>query len=493
MTGSIALAIILGYFGILMLISFLTSRGSTNSSFFTGDRNSPWYVVAFGMIGATLSGITFISVPGSVYTKGMSYMPMVIGFLVGYIVISYVLIPLYYRLNLTSIYSYLKGRFGQYAFKTGASFFLLSRFVGASLRLYLAAEVLDIFLFTPLAIPYSIGIVITVGLIWVYTFKSGIKTIVWTDALQTACILLAVGATIYFIKTDMNASLPELMKTIQSSDMFDFAKGKSNRSWNMFLSFFNGAMIAIVMTGLDQDMMQKSLTCKNVNDAKKNIVWLGVVLIPVNFIFLSLGLLIFENYIGNGLSVSAEGLPFKILAGEEYVGLSADRVYPALANYGYFPTWLSATFLIGLVAAAYSSADSALTSLTTSFCLDILENDEKKTRFFVHIGTSLVLILVVLIFKEMESDSIVWKLFSWAGFTYGPLLGLFSFGMFSKRNVKDQMVPIIAIISVLLSVWIKSELDLGPEVLVINGGLTVLGLLAFSKKEAHSDPNLIDA
>jgi Na+/proline symporter len=291
----------------------------------------------------------------------------------------------------------------------------------------------------------------------------------------------------------MNASLPELMKTIQSSDMFDFAKGKSNRSWNMILSFFNGAMIAIVMTGLDQDMMQKSLTCKNVNDAKKNIVWLGVVLIPVNFIFLSLGLLIFENYIGNGLSVSAEGLPFKILAGEEYVGLSADRVYPALANYGYFPTWLSATFLIGLVAAAYSSADSALTSLTTSFCLDILENDEKKTRFFVHIGTSLVLILVVLIFKEMESDSIVWKLFSWAGFTYGPLLGLFSFGMFSKRNVKDQMVPIIAIISVLLSVWIKSELDLGPEVLVINGGLTVLGLLAFSKKEAHSDPNLIDA
>lgn len=476
MTGSIALTIILGYFGILMLISFLTSRGGTDKSFFTGDRNSPWYVVAFGMIGATLSGITFISVPGSVYTKGMSYMPMVLGFLIGYMVISYVLIPLYYRLNLTSIYSYLKQRFGKFSFKTGASFFLLSRIVGASLRLYLAAEVLDIFLFTPLGIPYELGIFITVALIWVYTFKSGIKTIVWTDALQTACILIAVGATIYFIKTDMNASLPELMNTIQSSDFFDFAKGKKERGWNMFMSFFNGIMIAIVMTGLDQDMMQKSLTCKNVGDAKKNIVWLGVVLIPVNFIFLSLGILIFENYIGNGLQAASGDFPFEILNGDQWQGISADRVYPALANFGYFPTWLSATFLIGLVAAAYSSADSALTSLTTSFCLDIIEKEDKKTRFFVHIGTSVVLILVVLIFKLMQSDSIVWKLFSWAGFTYGPLLGLFAFGMFTKLKVKDVLVPFIAIASVLISIVIKNEFELGAEVLVVNGGITFLGL-----------------
>lgn len=494
MTGSIALAIILGYFGILILISFLTSRGSTDKSFFTGDRNSPWYIVAFGMIGATLSGITFISVPGSVFEKGMSYMPMVVGFLVGYFVISYVLIPLYYKLNLTSIYSYLKERFGRYAFKTGAIFFLLSRIVGASLRLYLAAEVLDIFLFTPLEIPYEIGIIITVGLIWVYTFKSGIKTIVWTDALQTACILIAVGATIYFIKTDMNVSLSELLATIQESEMFRFSKGiKSTSNWNVFLSFFNGIMIAIVMTGLDQDMMQKSLTCKNVSDAKKNIVWLGVILIPVNFIFLSLGVLIFENYIGNGLTVSTGDFPFEILNGETKIGISADRVYPALANFGYFPTWLSATFLIGLVAAAYSSADSALTSLTTSFCLDILEKEDKKTRFMVHIGTSVVLIVVVLIFKIMQADSIIWKLFAWAGFTYGPLLGLFAFGIFSKRMVNDLAVPFIAVTSVLVSIWIKGYLGLGAEVLVVNGGLTFIGLLMFSVTKPKRSEEVLDS
>ena len=495
MNGSIALLIILGYFGILMTISFLTSRKSTSSSFFTGDRNSPWYVVAFGMIGATLSGITFISVPGSVYMKGMSYMPMVVGFLVGYFVIGYVLIPLYYKLNLTSIYSYLKTRFGNYSFKTGSVFFLLSRTIGASLRLFLAAEVLDIFLFTPLGIPYFLGIILTITLIWVYTFKSGIKTIVWTDALQTACILIAVGVTVYFIKTDMDVSVIGLFDVVANSELFNFTGAHSPTEVSIALNLFNGVMIAIVMTGLDQDMMQKSLTCKNVGDSRKNMLWLGAVLIPVNFIFLSLGILIFENYLGNGLSISTitdNGFPFDILANGDTIPIKSDRIYPALANYGYFPLWLSATFLIGLVAAAYSSADSALTSLTTSFCLDILESESEKTRYLVHIGTSFVLVLVVLIFKWINDGSVIWLLFEWAGLTYGPLLGMFAVGIFTKIKVRDKFVPFIALASVVISFAIKKYFGLGAEILIVNGVLTALGLIVISTKDKKSLSSVID-
>jgi Na+/proline symporter len=418
--------------------------------------------------------------------KGMSYLPMVGGFLIGYFVIGYVLIPLYYKLNLTSIYAYLKTRFGIYSFKTGAVFFLISRTVGASLRLFLAAEVLDIFLFTPLGVPYFLGIILTIALIWVYTFKSGIKTIIWTDALQTACILIALGATVYFIKTDMDVSLIGLFDVVINSELFDFTGAHSPKKVSIALSVFNGVMIAIVMTGLDQDMMQKSLTCKNVGDSRKNMIWLGVILIPVNFIFLSLGVLIFENYIGNGLSVNmipkAE-FPFNIIADGASVGIPSDSIYPSLANYGYFPLWLSATFLIGLVAAAYSSADSALTSLTTSFCLDILEDEKENTRYKVHIGTSVVLVFVVLLFKLINDDSVVWLLFSWAGFTYGPLLGLFAVGIFTKVKVRDKLVPFIALGSVLISILVKNYFGLGAEVLVVNGLLTATGLFIFRENE----------
>ncbi len=488
--------IILGYFGILLTISYLTSRKSTSNSFFNGDRNSPWYVVAFGMIGATLSGITFISVPGSVYLKGMSYMPMVVGFLIGYLVIGHVLIPLYYKLNLTSIYAYLKTRFGNYSFKTGSIFFLISRTIGASLRLFLAAEVLDIFLFTPLGVPYFLGIILTIALIWVYTFKSGIKTIVWTDALQTACILIAVGATVYFIKTDMDVSITGLFDVVVNSELFDFRGAHSTKKNPIGLSVFNGVMIAIVMTGLDQDMMQKSLTCKNSGDSKKNMIWLGIVLIPVNFIFLSLGILIFENYLGNGLSVNlVEGsdFPFNIITNEkEFISIKSDRIYPALANFGYFPLWLSATFLIGLVAAAYSSADSALTSLTTSFCLDILEENGEKTRYKTHIGTSIVLVLVVLMFKWINDGSVIWLLFDCAGLTYGPLLGMFAIGIFTKIKVRDKLVPFIALGSVVISFVIMKTLGLGAEILIVNGVLTALGLLLISINKEKPLSSFVD-
>lgn len=483
MTGLVALFIVLIYFGVLLFISYLTGRGSSDKSFFTGDRNSPWYVVAFGMIGATLSGITFISVPGSVYNDGMSYMPMVIGFLFGYIIISFVLIPLYYKLNLTSIYGYLKTRFGRVSFKTGAIFFLISRTVGASLRLFLAAEVLDVFLFTPLGVPYALGVVFTICLIWVYTFKSGIKTIVWTDALQTACLLIAMVATVYFIKDDMGLSVSGLYEVIANSEFASFVGGKKHGG-PVLLSVFNGLLMAVVMTGLDQDMMQKSLTCKNPADAKKNMIWLGVILIPVNLLFLSLGVLMFENYLGNGLTViNGDDSIFQIMDGASKVELQADRIYPTLAKMGYFPLWLSGTFLIGLVAAAYSSADSALTSLTTSFCVDIIEKDDKVSRTKVHIGMSVLVILVVLLFKLINNESVVRLLFSWAGFTYGPLLGLFSFGIFTKYSIKDKFVPLVALACVLISIYLKGILGLGHEVLALNGMLMFLGLYLIRTKD----------
>ena len=289
----LSLSIIAIYFAILLLVSYFTNRNSTKQSFFTCDKNSHWFLVAFGMIGASLSGITFISVPGTVHQDGLTYLALVFGFLLGYIFIAFVLLPIYYKLNLTSIYTYLNNRFGKKSYLTGATFFFLSKVVGASLRLYLVAEVLDIFLFQPYGIPYILGILFTIFLIWVYTFKGGIKTIVWTDTLQTASMLLAVGISIYFIKNQLNLSFGELLTTIQESPYTHIIDWK-NKSWgSFFLSLLNGALIAIVMTGLDQDMMQKNLTCKNLKDAQKNIISYSVILIPVNLLFLVLGILIY--------------------------------------------------------------------------------------------------------------------------------------------------------------------------------------------------------
>lgn len=484
MTGALALIIILAYFGILISISYFTSKNSTNESFYTGDKQSPWYLVAFGMIGATLSGITFISVPGTVFGSGMNYMPMVVGFFFGYLVVAYVLIPLYYRLNLTSIYTYLNTRFGVASFKTGASFFLLSRIIGATLRLYLVAEVLEVFLFKPVGIPYWLGVIATIVLIWVYTFKSGIKTIVWTDTLQTAAILLAAGATIYFIMDQNGLDFPNVTKTVMESNMFNFEGGNlPEKDTNIWLALLNGAFFAIVMTGLDQDMMQKNLTCRNTKDAQKNILWFSIVLIPINLAFLSLGVLIFETYGNSGdlvVNVAEGKAEYFVKVAGELQEVSSDKIYPTLAYAGYFPTWLSATFLIGLIAAAYSSADSALTSLTTSFCYDILEKKDKQTRTLVHFGMSIVLFIIIMIFKWMEEDAIVWKLFRWTGFTYGPLLGLFAFGILTKLNVKDVAVPFIAVASAVSSFFIATNFGVGYEIVIINGGITALGLWIFS-------------
>jgi Na+/proline symporter len=351
--------------------------------------------------------------------------------------------------------------------------------------LYLAAEVLDIFLFKPLGIPYELGIVITIALIWVYTFKSGIKTIVWTDTLQTASILIAVGATVYFLRDDLNTTFGGLFDIVVSSDLFNFEGGKNGNTTSVWLSAFNGMLMALAMTGVDQDMMQKNLTCKTAKESGKNVMWFSIVLIPVNFVFLGLGILLYERYVGDGLHMATldDGtITYLLKQAGEYVSIHPDQLYPTLADTGYFPTWLSATFLIGLVAAAYSSADSALTSLTTSFCLDILEKDDKKTRLFTHIGFSVLLVIVIIIFKAMNKDSIVWELYKWAGFTYGPLLGLFGFGILTKVKVLDKAIPVIAIASAVASFFIKDLFGLGFEILLVNALVTALGLFLFQER-----------
>ena len=473
------LLLIAAYFLALIIISWLTGRNSDNSTFFKANRQSPWYVVAFGMIGASLSGVTFISVPGWVEASQFSYMQVVLGYVLGYVVIGLVLLPLYYRMNLTSIYTYLQERFGTYSYKTGASFFLLSRVVGASFRLFLMANVLQIILFDQIGIPFWATVIMTILLIWLYTFRSGIKTIVYTDTLQTLCMLMAVGVSIYYVSEDLGIQGGQLISYISNSELsktffFDDVKS-ADFFWKQFLS---GAFITIVMTGLDQDMMQKNLTCRNLGDAQKNMFWFTIVLVFVNLLFLALGVLLTEYARQNGISASKDDL-FPVIATQSGLGIGI----------GVF-------FVLGLVAAAYSSADSALTALTTSFSIDILEIEknytperQEKIRKMIHIAVSLILILVIISFKYViQDESVIAKLFVFAGYTYGPLLGLYSFGLFTKLRVRDKLVPLVAVISPILTyiisinslVWFGFEF--GFFVLILNGLLTFTGLILLRRK-----------
>lgn len=474
------LLLIVGYFLALILISFLTNRGGSNADFFKAGKQSPWYLVAFGMIGASLSGVTFISVPGWVEASKFSYFQVVLGYIVGYAVIGTVLLPLYYRLNLTSIYTYLDGRFGKASYKTGASFFILSRVIGASFRLYLVAIVLQSIIFDDMNIPFWVTVTITIVLIWLYTFKSGIKTIVWTDSLQTLFMLVAVGVAVYYVASDLGLSGSNLFAFVADSDMsqiFFFDDWKS--SDHFVKQFISGAFIAIVMTGLDQDMMQKNLTCRNLKDAQKNMFWFTIVLTIVNFVFLVLGLL---------LTVYAE---------QNGIDAHKDQLFPTLATQNEFGIGVAILFILGLIAAAYSSADSALTALTTSFSIDIMEiekkYDEKKQvrlRKRIHILVSLLLIAVIIIFKYVIADeSVISKLFVFAGYTYGPLLGLYAYGLFTKWNVKDKLVPLIAIATPFLGYGISAlsseylNFEFGFFILILNGAITFLGLVLIRSKK----------
>jgi Na+/proline symporter len=483
MTAQTILIVFLVYTLMLFAVSFITSRKSNNESYFVGNRNSPWYVVAYGMIGASLSGVTFISVPGWVSETQFSYMMVVFGYLLGYFVIAQVLLPVYYKLRLTSIYTYLEQRFGFWAYKTGAFYFLLSRVIGASFRMFLVISVLQYFVFGNFGIPFWATAVIFMLLINLYTFKGGIKTIVWTDTLQTTFMLVSVLLTFYFIKDELSLSLGGLVQSITDGG-YSRMVVTDWQSRHFFLKeLFSGAFLAIVMTGLDQDMMQKNLSCRNLKDAKKNIITLSWILVPVNLLFLSLGAVLL-------IYVNAQGI---------VVDGTSDMIFPTVAL-KYLGPVAGIAFIIGLISAAYSSADSALTALTTSFTVDFLEMDKKANlsekkkihiRYISHFGVALFLILVIILFKALNNEAVISELFTIAGYTYGPLLGLFAFGLFNKISVNDRLVPLIAVLSPVICFVISyhsaqwfNGYRFGFELLILNGLLTYAGLWLIRRPQA---------
>jgi len=474
--------IIVCYFSFLIIVSLLTGKKTDNDTFFLGNRQSRWYMVAIAMIGASISGVTFVSVPGWVGSTGFTYMQMVMGYLLGYFVIAHVLLPLFYRLQVTSIYTYLEQRFGFYTYKSGAGLFLLSKTVGAAARLYLMASVLQYTLFDKLNIPFGATVAVTIGLIWLYTFRGGLKTIIWTDMLQAIIMIAAVILTVWAILNKMNLTLSsgiDLIRHSSYSKMFEFSDWSSSQ--HFVKQFITGAFITIVMTGLDQDMMQKNLTCRNLKEARKNVYWYGLAFIPINLIFLGLGALLFVYAAQNNIALPAK----------------SDELFPMIATAGYLPQIVGVLFMIGLVAAAYSSADSALAALTTSFSVDILgidkENTKKsiQTRWFVHIGFSVLLGLVIMLFRLMGQDTIMSTILTAAGYTYGPLLGLFAFGLLTRLRLRDGCVPFIAVIAPIVTALLDYNskswfgVTLGYEKLLINGAIVfvMLYISSLSLKE----------
>ncbi|MGL4632082.1 MAG: sodium:solute symporter [Leadbetterella sp.] len=495
MTPIIAVSILSIYFLVLIIISFRTSKGADTQTFFMANKQSPWYLVAFAMIGTSLSGVTFISVPGAVGgtlkglegVKAFSYFQMVLGYLVGYVFIGMILMPLYYRLNLVSIYTYLEEKLGFWSYKTGSAFFLLSRTLGSAVRLYIAAKVLQIAIYDPLGIPFEISVLITIGLIWLYTFKGGVKTIIITDTLQTTFLILAVGLTIWLISKEITLD-KGLLSSVFSSEygkifFFDSGIGDTRSFWKQFLS---GALIATVMTGLDQDLMQKNLTCKNIGEAQKNMFWFTIVLVIVNLMFLSLGVLLYFYATQKGIEIPAK----------------TDELYPLIAlqhfgapGAGTLELMVAISFLIGITAATYASSDSALTALTTSFCIDFMNVNNKpeearsKIKFWVHIGFSLLFYVVIIIFARLNSADVVTAIFKIASYTYGPLLGLFMYGLLigKRLGTYDVLAPIVCIGAPIFTYLLVSYIENNTsyrflnENLIINGLITFGGLLVLGK------------
>ncbi len=493
---------VLAYFGALYWIARITGKRADEAAYFRGNRSSPWYVVAFGMIGASLSGVTFISVPGWVGTQHFSYMQMVLGFLIGYAVIARVLIPLYYRRNFTSIYGYLGERFGGRAYLTGAGFFLVSRVVGASCRLFLVALVFHLILERMgFRVPFIVPVLISIALIYVYTRRGGIKTVVWTDTLQTACLLTAAFLSAVWIVRHLEPSMPDLWTALLESPHTAVWVWDWSAKNHLAKDLISGAFIAIVMTGLDQDMMQKNLTCRTAAESQKNIYWFCAILVLANILFLVLGALLYRFGETRGiveLAHTAAGAHLKIkdVVTEQWITRRTDELYPILAM-DYLGGWVMLTFTLGLIAAAYSSADSALTALTTSFCVDFLKFESKtrtdtereKIRGRVQLGFAVLLLVVIVIFERINNQAVVEMIFHIASFTYGPLLGLFGFGLLCSRPVRDAWVPAVCIAAPILayltdklfSLW---NFQFGFLLLPLNGALTFAGLWLISQKTA---------
>ncbi len=481
MNAWLSIFILTVYFTLILLISWYTSRYSNAADFYKGGGKSPWWAVAFGMIGTTLSGVTFISVPGWVSSPAkMTYFAVILGNFVGYILIAHFLLPLYYKLNLTSIYTYIEQRFGYHAYKTSASLFLLSKMIGAAFRLFIVTLVLQITIFAPLHIPFALNVAVSVFILWAYTFKGGIKVIIWTDLIQTFFLIFAVLFTIFSIQKALGFSFGEMLSSIAhnpQAQIFDFQNFWSNPN-NFWKQFIAGIFIAIVMNGLDQDMMQKNLSLKNIREAKKNFLSFSLAFIPVNFIFMCLGVLFF-------IYMQTYGIP---------IPAKTDSIYPLLATH-YLSLSTGIFFMLGVIAAAFSSANSALIAMTTSFTVDILniqkqtEIRQKHIRFYTHLVNAALLASVIIAFNAFNNESVVYAIFKFAGYTYGPLLGLFFIGIFFKIRIQDKAIPYIALFSILstilidrYSTFLLNGYRFGFEILLINGLITVLGLLLFHRR-----------
>jgi len=478
MNSFVVLGIIALYFLVLVLIAHFTSKAADTQSFFNANKGNSWYLVAFGMIGTSLSGVTFISVPGQVGSQAFTYFQVVLGYIVGYAIIGTVLMPLYYRLNLVSIYGYLEQRFGFWSYKTGAAFFLVSRSIGSAARFFLVVGVLQLAVFNALGFPFWATAAVALLLIWVYTFKGGVKTIVYTDTLQTLFMLASVVISFYLIADDLNLGALGLFEQVQGSDystIFNWDFNSKTYFWKQFLA---GASIAVVMTGLDQDLMQKNLTCKNLKEAQKNMFWFTISLVIVNFLFLTLGAALYIYAQNKGIALPAK----------------PDDLFPILALQ-YFSPIAGIVFILGIIAATYASTDSALTALTTSFCIDFLninkykEVQKEKIKTYTHLGITVLMLIIVLVFKAFNNDALITTIFKIAGYTYGPLLGLYAFGMISKRKVLDKAVPFIALLSPLVSFVLATNsqawfwgYQFGFELLLLNGMFTFVGLWLFSNK-----------
>ncbi|MBQ8462990.1 MAG: sodium:solute symporter [Prevotella sp.] len=467
------LATILIYFAALMGISRLTQRRATNETFFRADRRSPWYMVAFGMVGASISGVTFVSVPGMVLSSQMTYLQVCLGFIVGYLAVAFVLLPVYYRLNLTSIYTYLGQRLGRQSYKTGSWFFLLSKMVGAAVKFYVVCIILQQFVLDAMGIPFAVTVVVMVALIWLYTHRGGVRTLVYTDTFQTLCLFSALLLIIYMVMRQMNFSLAEVVSAIAGDErsrifvMDDWAS--PHNFWKQFLS---GAFIVVVMTGLDQDMMQKNLTCRTLREAQKDMCSYGVAFVPANLLFLSLGVLLAQLFESQGVALPAKG----------------DELLPMFV--GQSGMLVAVLFTIGIVAASFSSADSALTSLTTSFCVDICNRPaDERLRKRAHLVICLLFVVFILLFDAVNSKSLIDAIYTIVSYTYGPLLGLFAFGLFTRRRVCDRLVPLVCIASpfICYAVDILSQslwgYRFGYELLMLNGLLTFAGLWFTSRRE----------
>ena len=479
------LTLVLCYFSVLMLISYFTSKEDSNKEFFTANRSSSWYLVAFGMVGASLSGVTFISVPGWIEASQFSYFQVVLGYMVGYFVVAYVLLPVYYKNQVTSIYQYLDVRLGKNSHRAGALFFFISRVLGAAFRLFLVAIVLQQFIFDALHVPYEFTVILSIALIWIYTQRGGIKTIVWTDTLQTSLMILAVFLSILYINKELGWSMMDFLKSAEFEQYNSVLVTDSFLVRNHFFkSFIGGIFITICMTGLDQDMMQKNLSCRNLKDAQKNMVVFSLVLVVVTGLFMLLGALLY-------IYAGKEGIALPLMDGNP----KTDLLFPEIALNGTLGLGVGITFILGLIAAAYSSADSALTSLTTSFCVDFLAIEkqdpakQKSLRKKTHIGMSFLLILVVIAFKHILNTNVIDSLLTVAGYTYGPLLGLFAFSIFTKYTIKDRYVWFVVFASVGLTSFlggidaaVLGGYQVGYELLPLNGLFTFVGLILIRSK-----------